>query len=267
MKTVKYCILPQRQWVLASGEDAKSFLHSLITQDIYKLAPHVILYGLLLTPQGRFLNDLFFQEDEHGIWIDCEDAPALIKRLNLYKLRARVDLSLAPHQTIVFFDGQPEMPEALPDPRQENLGYRLKTQPGIDFPWAQEVPLSHWHEYRIQRAIPEGRLDMIPEKSIPLECLMDQMNAIDWKKGCYLGQELTARTHYQGLIRKRLMPITFDGPTLNFGSAITQGEREMGEIRSCAGQYALALLRLEALQDTTPLMCENQIVRVLRLTE
>ena len=265
----------QRALIHITGPDRLSFLQGLITQDVGLLSPSQSLYSLLLTPQGRFLYDFFLipgNVSNSSLFIEIapSDAPALFKRLNLYKLRSNVTLKL---QENVFCCAYWNAQEPLgntsfldglifyQDPRLQELGGRLISFSSLEasknFLIAkgfQETSLEDYKAHLLEWGVPTSPHDMIPEKSIPLECGMEDLQAISWTKGCYLGQELTARTHHQGLVRKRLVPGRLDGAeTAPLNARLLFEGQEAGLLRSSEKGVALALLRLEFLESSMSL--------------
>jgi hypothetical protein len=113
--------------------------------------------------------------------------------------------------------------------------------------------LAAYDRMRLGHGVPDGSRDLVPEKSLLLESGFDELHGIDWNKGCYIGQELTARTRYRGLVRRRLVPVAIDGPPPAPGTLVTADGREVGEMRSACDGLGLALLRLEAAHSATPL--------------
>jgi folate-binding protein YgfZ len=261
--------LPHRQWLTISGPDRRTFIQGLISNDIQKVNPQTSIYTLLLTPQGKFLFDLLIAESEETLWIQCERPNELLNKLSLYKLRSQITLKRQDMQTVILWGKevfeQLKQPQhlgavsflegmlAITDPRLPELGITL-CSPASQFS-TTEMPLAKWDYHRLSLGIPDGTRDMIVDKSIPLECGMDALNAIDWDKGCYMGQELTARTHYRGLVRKRLLPVTITGEAPTFGTDIYQGDTSVGDMRSSMRDRGLAYLRLEALSKKEPLRC------------
>jgi len=201
LKNSKY----KRGLIHIEGNDRKIFLQGLITNDIEKLTPDKPLYACLLNAQGKFLHDFFVIEGDEFILLDCEGgerAQDLYKRLNMYRLRADVQISVEEHNDVyAIFESE----EGLPDPRHKDMGRRAFEKP--DYP---EKPFETWDHKRISLTIPDGSRDLIVEKSTMDEASMDQLNAIDYDKGCYIGQELTARMHYRGLGKRVLKTVNLD---------------------------------------------------------
>ena len=197
-----FVTLKNRGLIHIEGKDRKDFLQGLITNDIEKLSPDRPLYACLLNAQGKFLYDFFVLEGDGFILLDCEGgerAKELYKKLSMYRLRADVQISVEETNNVyAVFDSR----EGLPDPRHPDMGNRSFEKP--DLP---ERPFEEWDKRRIKLTIPDGSRDLVPEKSTMDEGNMDQLNAIDYDKGCYIGQELTARMHYRGLGKRKLQTV------------------------------------------------------------
>jgi folate-binding protein YgfZ len=252
--------LPHRGILQISGEDRATFLQGLITNDVQKITPSWTLYAALLTPQGRFLHDFFIseQDDTYFLETEADRLPALLQKLTLYKLRSRVTLTPRPDLPVYAVWGEKldaSLETTFVDPRLPELGLRGRGEgPSVPF---QIASLEKYNCHRLQLGVPEGGLDLIPEKSIPLECGLDELNAINWEKGCYMGQELTSRTKFRGLVRKRLFPVKIEGALPSFGASVFKNEKDVGSMRSSAGEYGLALLRLDSLQEPGEVTCEG----------
>jgi folate-binding protein YgfZ len=168
----------------------------------------------------------------------------LRQRLSRYRLRSRVALSEAELQVYVAWDGTPEGPGIIaPDPRLPAAGWRILTAE----PVAANATAADWDSHRLGLGLPDGSRDMEFEKSVLLEAGFDELNGVSWSKGCYMGQELTARTKYRGLVKRRLVPVRIDGAAPAAGSALLLDGRDVGTMRSSRGAIGMALLRLEAL--------------------
>lgn len=266
-----YAVLDRRSVVAVTGEDRKAFLQGLVSNDMLRVTPDHAAYALFLTPQGKFLHDFTVVESgsDTALLLDPEtDRRAdLLRRLKMYKLRSKIaleDRAGALQVVVAFGDGAlaalglpAEAGAARPfgggiaftDPRLPALGARLFL-PAEGIPALEEAGLvrrdaADYDGLRLSLGVPDGSGELIPEKSIPLENRMDALNAISWDKGCYMGQELTARTKYRALIKKKLFPAAIDGPAPEPGSPVTLDGKEAGEVRSVHGGAALALLRLE----------------------
>jgi len=255
-----FCLLSHRGVIAVSGPDRVEFLQGLISNDVTKAAPGHAVWAALLTAQGRFLADMFVVDagfDTLLLETERERAPVLAKKLTLHKLRSKVtveDRSTGMDIAAVFGPGAEKcnsVPSALsyPDPRLPELGVRVLCPVGqagklLGLP---EAPAAEYEALRLKLGVPDGSRDLPVEKAILLESGFDELHGIDWDKGCYMGQELTARTKYRGLVRKRLVPVQVEGPLPAPGTAVMSGGKDVGEIRSGLGDRAIAMLRLEAL--------------------
>jgi folate-binding protein YgfZ len=242
------------------GEDRFSFLQGLITQDVQK-AQKGLIYGLMLTPNGRFFTDLFIVEHKDCLLVDVakEHTDLMVTKFKLYKLRSKVSFSVNEDMHVFVSPTPTNHPLCFMDPRKEGLGYRIYTTDNM-VPDAFD-PIEY-HKFLMKQSIPNGPNDMEVEKSIPLEWSMERLNAIDWTKGCYLGQELTARTHHQGLVRKKVFCL--EGNNMERGQKVFKEGTEIGRIVSTVDSLALALLKIEfinlegdtlQLETNTPVKC------------
>jgi folate-binding protein YgfZ len=277
-----FYLLPETRGLLAiAGEDKVAFLQGLVSNDVSKTAPDRALYSAFLTAQGRYLHDFFLAEAGGSFYVDCEAARRddLKKRLSLYKLRSKVTIAdaTASHAVALLYgDGVlrslgllPEPGSAKPfaggvvyvDPRLPALGARAVlpregAAAALEAAGFKPGDAAAYERLRLSLGVPDGSRDLPVEKAILLENGFDELHAIDWNKGCYLGQELTARTRYRGLVRKRLMPVAIEGPVPAPGTPVmlvdptTKETREAGEMRSAANGIGLALLRLELVEGT-----------------
>ena len=273
MAEANYAVLQDRGVLEIGGADRREFLQGLISNDTRKLTAARALYAAFLTPQGKYLHDFFLAELGETLLLDGERARLadLKRRLSIYKLRAKVTIGDASEKFVVaaafgadalgklglaaeaaaatsFADGI-----AYVDPRLAALGARLllPTASGttdLDAKGFARTDAAAYDRLRLSLGIPDGSRDLAVEKAILLEAGFDELHGVDWDKGCYIGQELTARTKYRALIKKRLMPVRVEGPLPEPGSPVMLGDQEAGEIRSGSGDLALALLRLEAVE-------------------
>jgi folate-binding protein YgfZ len=240
--------LPARAVLAVAGEDRVGFLQGLVSNDVAEAAPGRAVWAALLTPQGKWLADFFVLSDGERLLLDCERAqlPMLQQRLSRYRLRSRVTLSDAALNVYAVWHGDPSGPGIMaPDPRLPEAGWRVLT-PG---PIPANATEDDWDQHRLALGLPDGSRDMETEKSILLEAGFDELNGVSWTKGCYMGQELTARTKYRGLVKRRLVPVRIDGAVPAPGTPILRDGREVGTMRSASGQSGLAVLRLEALES------------------
>ena len=236
--------LTSRALIAISGEDWRSFLQNLLTQDVETLAPGEARFGALLNPQGRLLFDLFvIGRDDGGAWIDVERAnrDALVLRLTMYRLRAKVAIAADDAPIFAAWDADPG-PGWTPDPRLPALGWR-----GYGLSAAANVDESAYDAHRLTLGVP-GPADWGVEKTYPIEANFDLLHGIDFKKGCFIGQETTSRMKRRGQIKNRMLPLTFDGAPPASGAELLNGERRAGEVLSSQGTRAMALVRLDRLE-------------------
>jgi folate-binding protein YgfZ len=236
--------LTSRTCHLISGEDAASFMQGLISNDVRRAEKGELVYASMLSPQGKFLHDFFIAAHENGFLIDIDKLRAgdFKKRLMLYKLRSKVDIRDHEYQVFAsWHEPKLEMGKLYADPRHGALGLRIYSAQAL----ASTASEADYHAYRIALGVPDGAIDLIPEKSFLLEWGIDQLHGVDYQKGCYVGQEVTARTHYRGQVKKAPYIVSADHPLPPSGTLIYCGEKEVGELRSSAGNQGLALLRLE----------------------
>lgn len=265
--------LPDRTVLSIAGDDRLDFLQGLVSNDMRRVAPERAAFTAFLTPQGKFLHDFFVADGDARFLVDCdgERAADLIRRLKLYKLRSKVAIAADGGGLAVFVGFGEGAAEALGldpadpgaarpidggavfvDPRLGRLGVRALLPAADGAARLREAGLAPGSaealdRLRLAAGVPDGRRDAELERSTLLEMNYDDLNAIAWDKGCYMGQELTARTRYRGLVKRRLMPVAVDGPLPEPGTPITANGREVGQIRSGLGDRALALMRLDAL--------------------
>jgi folate-binding protein YgfZ len=246
---MKIALLPDRAVLEISGEDRVAFLQGLISNDVTKARPDQALWAALLTPQGKWLADFFVIATPDALLLDVEAAQLamLIQRLSRFRLRAKVALRDASADWCVhaaWGEGAPPEGLAARDPRLLEAGWRVLAPGGLP---ASASP-ADYDAHRIGLGLPDGSKDMESEKSVLLEGGFDELNGISWTKGCYMGQELTARTRYRGLLKRRLVLVAIEGPAPERGTPIlTPHGAEAGEMRSSQGAQGLALLRLECL--------------------
>ena len=273
MANASFVLLDDRGILAVSGPDRRPFLQGLVSNDVDKVSPTAARYAALLTAQGKYLHDFMIAEACESLWLDAEAARLgdLQRRLSIYRLRAKVALDERPDLCVAAIFGPdafitlglPDEPGAAQpfgsgvvfvDPRLAALGARailprnearaLFADAGI-----AEAGFDSYDRLRLSLGIPDGSRDLMLEKSILLEAGFDELNGIDWQKGCYIGQELTARTKYRGLVKKRLMPVRIEGPAPIPGTAVIADGREVGEMRSSRDGLGLALLRIEQLRE------------------
>jgi len=275
--------LDNRGLLAVTGADARTLLQGIISNDAERPAADCAIYATLLTPQGKFLHDFFVYEIGGELIIDCEGPRLadLAKRLTFYRLRAAVEFidrsadfdvlaligpdaaaaagfeEAAPAGSVRPTDGA----IAAVDPRLANLGVRLlipasdsaTVRAGFD---AEPGTAQDYDRHRLALGVPDGSRDIAVEKSFLLENNIEELNGVDFRKGCYIGQELTARTKYRGNIRKRLYRVYVEGPLPEPGSDVTVDGKVIGEMRSGCDGIGLALLRSEDVDKAADGMLE-----------
>ncbi|OUT52342.1 MAG: hypothetical protein CBB68_03035 [Rhodospirillaceae bacterium TMED8] len=279
MSNLFYCELQDRGVLQITGQDARDFLQGLISNDIQSVSSNRAIYSALLTPQGKYLFDFFITEYGGALLLETEKMKisSLIKRLKIYKLRAEVELKDVTNKWSLFafwgegisdLCGLSEAPGsatniiggvAFVDPRLPNAGIRILQPIGTNIvskisSHSTATDPSNYDRMRLALGLPYDSRDLIAEKSTLIESGFDELHGIDWNKGCYMGQELTARTKYRGLVKKRLVPVDIFGPLPEPGSLIfTRDGRSVGEMRSGRDNRALALVRIEYLDGSESL--------------
>lgn len=231
-----------RSIIRVSGQDPAKFLQGLVTNDLRKLAETGILYAAILTPQGKYLADFFLVAAEDGaVLIDvAEDlAPDLLKRLTLYKLRAQI--SVEQTDMPVSRGTGPAPNGALSDPRHPALGWRLY---GSDLPDDD----TDWDAVRVAHCIPECGIELVPGETFILEAGFERLNGLDFRKGCYVGQEVTARMHHKTQLRKGLTTVAIEGQAA-IGADILADEKVAGQIFTQSNGRAIAYLRFDRAKD------------------
>ncbi|MEX0751304.1 MAG: folate-binding protein [Xanthobacteraceae bacterium] len=276
-------LLPDRGVVKVAGDDARRFLHGLVTADVNALAPGQSRFAALLTPQGKIIADFIVAEAGAdaggGFFLDCPRAlaPALAERLNFYRLRVKVTIEDLSQKlgVLAAWDGTGGTDCGLvyPDPRLPALGLRCILPPELAGEAAAELGATltdadAYEAHRIALGVPRGGLDFSYGDAFPHETDMDQLGGVDFAKGCYIGQEVVSRVEHRGTARSRIVPIAYDGFAPEPGMAVMAGDKQVGTLGSTAGGRGLALLRLdraeEALAAGVPLVAGGVSLRPLK---
>lgn len=233
---------PDRALLRVTGPDRLKFLQGLVTNDINRLEASGILYAALLTPQGKYLTDFFLVAEPEGVLIDAPAAagPDLLRRLALYRLRAQVQI--APVDLPLTRGLGPAPDGALPDPRDPGLGWRLYGAA------LAEGPAVDWAALHVALAVPLHGADLVPDDSYILEAGFPRLHGVDFRKGCYVGQEVTARMQHKTELKRGLVQVALDGAAEPGTPVLTAEGREAGRLGTVAGDRALALLRLDRAQ-------------------
>jgi folate-binding protein YgfZ len=235
-----------------TGADAHKLLQGVITNNLDKAKDGAAIHAGLLTPQGKILFDFFVVAEGDGFLIEgAKDKLAeLAKRLGFYRLRAQVEIAEAPEVGVAAaWGGAPNIPEgaiAFADPRLPEMGTRILLPASVDVAslGCAEAQEADYHAMRIRLGVPEGGRDYAFDDTFPHEALFDQLNGVDFKKGCFVGQEVVARMQHRGTTRKRVVPVEGDAP-LKTGVEVEAEALPIGQIGSVDGVHGLALLRLD----------------------
>ncbi|MEX5597310.1 folate-binding protein YgfZ [Pseudophaeobacter sp. C1-32P7] len=223
-----------------SGPDTRDFLQGLVTNDVAKLDQNVLVYAAMLTPQGKYLADFFLAPDGADVLLDVDAdlAEGLMKRLSMYRLRADVQIEVT---DLEVRRGTGPAPEgAFADPRHPDMGWRLYgAESGDDG--------SDWDALRIAHCIPESGVELTPDSYI-LEAGFESLNGVDFRKGCYVGQEVTARMKHKTELRKGLQIVEIEG-SAPVGTDITAGDKAAGTLFTQSGGKAIAYLRYDRARD------------------
>jgi folate-binding protein YgfZ len=257
-------MLPDCGVVKVAGDDARRFLHGLITTDVSKLAPGQSRFAALLTPQGKIIVDFIVTEAEpaegDGFFLDCPRALAatLVERLNFYRLRAKVTIEDLSQKLGVLAawggSGTTECGLVYADPRLPALGLRCILPPELAAEAAAELGATlasaeAYEAHRIALGVPRGGMDFSYGDAFPHETDMDQLGGVDFEKGCYIGQEVVSRMQHRGTARTRIVPVMFEDFAAEAGTPVMAGDKQVGTLGSSANGRGLAMLRLDRVEE------------------
>jgi folate-binding protein YgfZ len=249
-----YTSLTSRGLLALSGDDTIPFLQGLVTNNVGSLSEGKMVYAALLSPQGKYLHDFFLMAWEDKILLDGERLrlPDLMQRLKLYRLRSKVTIEPMPDNWgVVAAWGEQQAVAGFADPRLPGLGYRLvgdrvATEARCAQQGWQHVDEVAYDRMRLELGVPDGSRDFTIDRSVLMHYGFEDLNGVDFKKGCYVGQEIMARTKYRGQVRKFLYQVqainTVCPPP---GTPIYLGDTQVGELHSSEGDIGLATLRVE----------------------
>jgi folate-binding protein YgfZ len=245
-ETLTFAPLTSRALIALSGPDWRDFLQGLITQDVETLGIGEARFGALLTPQGRLLYDLFVVGREDGAWLDvlAEHRTAIVQRLTMYRLRAKVQIAADETSVSILFGEETPLPGPgwVRDPRLPVLGWRgYGAEPPTGARIADE---SARDAAKLELGVP-GPADWGSDTTYPIEANFDLLNGIDFQKGCFVGQETTSRMKRRGQIKSRMLPIAFEGPPPPVGAEVLAGDLRAGVVTSAGPGRAIALMRLD----------------------
>jgi folate-binding protein YgfZ len=259
-----------------SGIDAFTFLQGLLSNNVNLLKEDRALYSLMLTPQGKFLYDFYLTRNDSEILIDCSSIKynEICKKFALYKLRSNISINQVRDQYVILTLYSNELTEKIIDdnvlifldPRYSAIGFRVIVKKDYMDEFIKKhnlIPATNYKDIIYNLAIPLPDIDLISEKSFPLEFGLDNLNAISFDKGCYVGQELTARTKHRGVVRKKIYKISAkeDISNLEYGNEITIDNCKVGIFCSGLNNKGKALIREEdyqqALQTGKPILLND----------
>ncbi len=263
-------LLETRGIIELSGDDCRSFLQDLVSNDIGKLGPAQAIYAALLTPQGKYLFDFFLVEHENKILLDVDAGriAELTKKLEMYRLRADVVIEALPSTwTVAALLSVPEFLDAdragactsrfggeiFVDPRSTKLGARIILPAGqwssaADALELSEEPFATYEMRRLEVGVPDGKEDLQPNKTLLLEARFEEWHGVDFNKGCYVGQEVTARSKHRGSVRRQYYPVRFEGSAPVPGTPVTLGAKNIGITCSALADRGIAFLRIEEVE-------------------
>ena len=268
------CQLNNRSLIKVSGTDSKSFLQGLISNDISLVNSNNMIFSGMFNPQGKFFCDFFIfqpgKNNKENLYIDCNisQTQEIIKKFNMYKLRANVkirDVSenfsffsyLEQFDNSKFFEGDKKNILSLcyvrKDPRLSELGNRIYVPKNLEKDFNKQFK-NHFNndlyeQIRIGLGVPDGIKDISPDKDFPLDYGYDRLNAISFSKGCYVGQEITARTHNRGKVKKKIFKIIAHKNLPKHNSEIYFKDKKIGKILSVFNNHGFAILEIKSAQE------------------
>tara|TARA_B100001013_G_C24543059_1_gene415437 strand:- start:76 stop:963 length:888 start_codon:yes stop_codon:yes gene_type:complete len=281
-------ILEDRGILFVNGLDAKEFLQNLITNDIDKVDDTNSCFASLLTPQGKFLFDFLVVKHKNGYFIDCEkkQTEELFKQLNIYKFRSKIEIMNLSNEFVVAafsyekfmsFDKAKDVlgntfkyreDSILLDPRHKKLGGRLVINLEKLYLSLKKLELTsaepeEYYKMSHDLGIPQKNMDKLRNKLFGIECNFEELNGIDFKKGCYVGQENTSRIKLRNKLSKRLLPIQLIKGELKEGSSIFNNENEVGKVL-INNEYQFGLIKYlsDYFDQKTEFKSENAVLKI-----
>ncbi len=253
--------LDDRGVVKVTGADATTFLHKIVTNSVQDIPAGESRYSALLTAQGKLLFDFLVvplpEGSDAGFFLDClaEHSADLLKRLTFYKMRWKIAIEDVSQSlgvaavwgtdALVAIDGG----VAYRDMRAPGMGFRVIADRVALAAQLGSTDATAYEAHRIAQGVPKGGLDFPYGDTFVHDANLDFLHGVDFKKGCYVGQEVVARVHFRNSARKRILKVRFDGPTPSPGTEIMMGEASIGEVGSTAGSEGLAMLRIDRLEE------------------
>ena len=261
-------ILEDRGVLYINGSDTNEFLQNLITNDIYKVNDKNSCYASLLTPQGKYLYDFIVVKHKNGFFLDCEKSIAeeLYKKIISYKLRSKVEILNLSNEFVVAafsyskfleFEGAQDLPgfttkyredPVFLDPRNKELGGRLIINLEKLYLSLKKLNLKSedpdiYYDYSFNLGIPQLQTNLLKEKLFGIECNFEELNGIDFKKGCYIGQENTSRIKLKNKLNKRLLPFKILNGSISEDDSITYDDKQIGKVL-LSNKYNFGLVKL-----------------------
>ena len=257
MKTDYYFINNNSRFINIAGDDRQDFLQGLISNDINACNRNNPIYSCILSPQGKFLADFFVIELDGSYLIEIHNRffDNILQKLQLYKLKSKVIISENNSylSCVLFINKKIAVPNHLisfQDPRNNNIGIRyiLNTDNSSSLKKLGFTPvdINYYKEILMKNLIPYSPDDLIVNKSLLLENNFQNINAISWDKGCYVGQEITARMKYRALLKKKIYTLEIISGSIQVGEKITINDISIGEIISITNKFAIAMLKIDA---------------------
>ena len=264
------CLLDDRAVLVVAGEDAESFLHRLLTNNMLGMRPGEARFAALLSPQGKLMFDFLVVRRAEAFWIDCLRATAvdLARRLTLFRLRAKVTITDRSADLAVAASWGGALMEApgpaYRDPRHNELGYRIVAPPAALAGFDRDV--GGYEAQRISLGIPKGGVDFAYGDTFVHDANLDLLHGVDFDKGCYVGQEVVSRVHHRKSARKRVVKVHFHGEPAASGAELSAGPVRIGQITSIASHEALASARTDRLAEaeaaSVPVMAGETLVSI-----
>ena len=283
-------ILEDRALLYVSGEDSQNFLQNLITNDVNQVNDNTSCFASLLTPQGKFLYEFFIIKHKLGYFLDCEKAQAenLLKQLNIYKIRSKIDiLNLSNEFVVASFDKDKflTLPDAKDrpgytikfredsvflDPRNSDLGARLiinleKLYLSLKKLELKDDNIENYYKKSFNLGLIPKNLNDLQNKLFGIECNLEELNAIDFKKGCYVGQENTARIKLKDKLSKRIFPLKIIDGNINKDEPIFLDNKEIGKVLINDEKYPFGLIKFKEinLKTNTKFKTNNSLIEII----
>ncbi len=246
------CLLPDRALIEVSGDEAESLLNRLVTRNLAGMTRGEARYAALLSPQGKLMVDFFAYRRADGFLLDCpaDLAADLAKKLNMFKLRAKVTIAPQPALAVAASWGGALMEAPGPafrDPRHDQLGWRIVAPPARLAFFGSDI--NTYERHRILLGVPRGGVDFVYGDTFVHDANLDLLHGVDFDKGCYVGQEVVSRVHHRNSARKRIVKVHVYGDPPAIGAAMTAGATQIGTLTSIIGRDGLATARIDRLSE------------------